>query len=494
MKTKISKNIGYWTSVVVVGITLGLALQFAKAWTEPTLPPPGGNVGAPLNTSGIGQFKEGGLMIHTAPVDAEHPNGLIVQNGNVGIGTTTNPARKLEVNGILRLPDNNQIEWGGPKNYIYGNNASNLLSFTTNGVERMKIDSNGNIGIGTPDIQSVLHAYATTADGSEAGRTNPLNILTLESRNISNKEYDGFGQAIAFRGVTYNNGTRRVLSRIVSAISDDSINTTRGTSLKFETSDNATNTNAPTEKVRIDYNGNVGIGTTEPKHGLTIKGRNMDVNGFKVDSTLGLYLDGSSTQSAGINFALNKNNLDKGGDAAIGIANYYTGFGSDVQAGDLGIESNQDIHLATSGSGMPKAPTRMIIKNNGNVGIGIIGPAYKLDVNGNARINGTVYPASDERLKTNIQEIPNALDKILNLRGVSFNWKKDNSPSDGVIAQEVEKVFPELVSTDDKGMKSVNYDGLIAPLIESVKQQQNQIDQQQKEIDELKAAIESLKK
>jgi trimeric autotransporter adhesin len=69
-----------------------------------------------------------------------------------------------------------------------------------------------------------------------------------------------------------------------------------------------------------------------------------------------------------------------------------------------------------------------------------------------------------------------ATDKIARLRGVTWEWRDDapddakEQPGMGVIAQEVEKVFPELVTTDDQGRKKVEYEGLIAPLIEAVKE------------------------
>ena len=69
-----------------------------------------------------------------------------------------------------------------------------------------------------------------------------------------------------------------------------------------------------------------------------------------------------------------------------------------------------------------------------------------------------------------------ATGKIRQLRGVSWEWREDapeeakEQPGLGVIAQEVEKVFPELVETTPEGLKKVNYEGLIAPLIEAVKE------------------------
>jgi hypothetical protein len=75
---------------------------------------------------------------------------------------------------------------------------------------------------------------------------------------------------------------------------------------------------------------------------------------------------------------------------------------------------------------------------------------------------------SDENLKTNILTVENGLETIKSLRGVTFDWKINQKPSIGVIAQELERVLPELVTDGDP--KTVNYNGLIAVLIEAVKE------------------------
>jgi len=97
---------------------------------------------------------------------------------------------------------------------------------------------------------------------------------------------------------------------------------------------------------------------------------------------------------------------------------------------------------------------------------------FRVYGNGNTWIAGTITQASDLRLKTNIQPLDNPLDKVLKLRGVSYSMKDDPTQSRkiGVIAQELEQEYPELVATDDKGMKSVAYANLTPVLIESVKE------------------------
>ena len=112
--------------------------------------------------------------------------------------------------------------------------------------------------------------------------------------------------------------------------------------------------------------------------------------------------------------------------------------------------------------------------NGGNVGIGTTSPSVKLEVNGDVKGDSFTY-TSDISYKKDVKTIKNPISKIQALRGVTFNWKKDNTPAIGLIAQEVEKVLPEVV-IGEEGNKGVSYGALVAPLIEAVKAQQEQID------------------
>ena len=116
--------------------------------------------------------------------------------------------------------------------------------------------------------------------------------------------------------------------------------------------------------------------------------------------------------------------------------------------------------------------------NTDRVGIGTTLPTTKLHIVGDVLVTGVTTSfdfnsTSDIRLKTNIKKIESPIEKILQISGVTFNWKKDNRSSVGVIAQEIESVFPELVQGEDP--KTVNYNGLIALLIECIKDQQIEI-------------------
>lgn len=115
----------------------------------------------------------------------------------------------------------------------------------------------------------------------------------------------------------------------------------------------------------------------------------------------------------------------------------------------------------------------VFVNASGNVGIGTDNPTEKLDVIGTVKATD-FNTTSDKNLKINIRTIENPLDKIAQIRGVNFEWKENSKPSVGVIAQEVEKVFPELVNGEST--KTVNYNGIIGLLIEAVKVQQEEID------------------
>ena len=149
-----------------------------------------------------------------------------------------------------------------------------------------------------------------------------------------------------------------------------------------------------------------------------------------------------------------------------------------------------------------------IFNNGGNVGIGTTTPTVKLEVNGRLKTQG-INELSDARYKKNITTLTNALANIEKLRGVSYDWKQNEFPEKnfdakhqiGLIAQELELVYPELVNTDAEGFKSVDYSKLVAVLIEAVKEQQNeinslqvQVSQQGTQMDELKASLTEIYK
>ena len=136
----------------------------------------------------------------------------------------------------------------------------------------------------------------------------------------------------------------------------------------------------------------------------------------------------------------------------------------------------------------------MVLWRDGRLGLGKRNPSCKLDVAGSICANGNPIN-SDERFKKDIEQLENSLSQLVQLEGVSYymrteEFKDRNFASGqqiGLIAQDVEKVYPELVMTMADGYKAVNYDGLIPVLIESLKEQQTIINQLEDKVSNMEA-------
>lgn len=146
---------------------------------------------------------------------------------------------------------------------------------------------------------------------------------------------------------------------------------------------------------------------------------------------------------------------------------------------------------------------RFYVDNSSTRALAVInGGADKFYVYGSGSVQAAVgyYTFSDATLKENVQPVPDALEKVLKLRGVTYFYKKTGDDKSGeaqakqlgLIAQEVEKIIPEVVSTNEKGIKSITYGNLVALLIESTKEQNKLVSDQKEKIAELQQKVESL--
>ena len=193
----------------------------------------------------------------------------------------------------------------------------------------------------------------------------------------------------------------------------------------------------------------VGIGTTNPTSKLHVVG---DVLVSGVVTATSFSGDGSNLTGVGLSAVQNINNSTQ----------YLTYVVSTGSTNSLGVTTTGLVFNPSTSS----------------LGIGTDNPQTNLYVVGDGFFTGIVTATdfnstSDAKLKTNVQVIEDPLEKVLQINGVSFNWIKDNKPSMGVIADNIQEVLPELVSDTDP--KTVNYNGLIGLLIECVKQQQEEI-------------------
>jgi hypothetical protein len=104
---------------------------------------------------------------------------------------------------------------------------------------------------------------------------------------------------------------------------------------------------------------------------------------------------------------------------------------------------------------------------------------------GDMTIGGDVNVSSDARLKSNIISLGSTLSKLLLIDGKSYTMINDGDKKIGVLAQDIQKVFPELVGTDDNQMLTVNYQGLVPVLINALKEQDNKIERLESLVEQL---------
>jgi hypothetical protein len=257
----------------------------------------------------------------------------------------------------------------------------------------------------------------------------------------------------------------------------------------------------------------LGIGTGDPKFNLDVSGTgrfigtvsasgyfgtNLSISGVSTfgNSTTGVKIDGNAgiiTSNTGIAITFFGNLSGTASTASFATTAFTLNSRTESQfnvafAQTAGISTNVIGGIASVTDLRVTGFSTVGVLTATNIGIGTTNPTSELFVNGNVFVSGIVTAtdydsASDIRLKENIQKIDNPIDKIIRIEGVTFDWKSNNKSSMGVIAQNIEKVFPQLVHGEDS--KTVNYNGIIGLLIECVKTQQEQIDNLNRRLDDL---------
>ena len=352
-------------------------------------------------------------------------NGDITAN-SVGIGISA-PHAKLEVNG---LGDNNvDIKVNGR---IQTGGSTGLGGVWLASDYSGFVGNNaGNIGFWTAGSGWNAFQINKTTGNIGIGTNNPTGRLQLNGGNTVSR---------------FNQWTNDTFLTMNDSVGIALLGSTAG--IPFVGSQSNTDFTiraANSEKVRVTTAGNVGIGTTNPMAKLHIV---EPSNGGDT-----LILD--SPDKPNIEFAYN------------GAKNYTITY---APSADSTFRDGINI-----GGGTNKSILNISTRNGGTV-----------------LVNGNSVQTSDLRLKKNISSIGQTLGKLLLLNGVLYNWKTEQDGSAkhaGVIAQEVEKVFPELVSTDSTGIKSVDYNGMVAPLIESIKEQQAQINELKQQVKDLESRL-----
>ena len=251
----------------------------------------------------------------------------------------------------------------------------------------------------------------------------------------------------------------------------------------------------------IYYNsGNVGIGNTNPTSTLDVTGT-ANVSSDLVVDNFTFFVD-ASENSVGIGTNEPQWPLQVVGSASIDGSTFFVSSGNDrvgIGTGTPGYNLDVNGDVRVSGDFQVwtdvATPAFYVEDATGLVGIRNFSPSYELDVVGDAKVDSLFYNGlqqlSDEKIKTNIKTIKNQLENINKLNPVSFEFnnvieKRKGQKGIGLIAQELEKIYPNLVSNTRENLKSVSYIDLIPYLIVAIQEQQIQIEELKQELKRIK--------
>jgi hypothetical protein len=399
-------------------------------------------------------------------------------SGNLGIGRTPTAAgtyKMLELDGAtggyMRL-----YAAGTLSGYFYSNATESGIGsvtsapfvFYTANTERMRLDSSGNLGIGVTPSAWSGYAALQTAGGSMWGSSN-LGILSTNTYFSSGYKYATTNFAEMYQ---QSSGAHTWYTAPSG---------TAGNAITF------------TQAMTLDASGRLSLGTTTASTGfssINLSGGPTGANtGIQLNYAGGAYGGGAITTvnaaGGGMSFFTFIGNvgsesytermrIDSSGNLLVGITSGATGlinagpvanktgiFGSASTAGNPGI---QGAHTANSATGY------VAYFSNSGSGTGLY-------ISNTAAWQST----SDARLKTDVKDL-NSTARLMALRPVDYLWKSQETSDEptkrnfGFIAQEVKDVFPELVGVAPDGMYSVEYTGLIAPLVKAIQELKAEFD------------------
>ena len=411
-------------------------------------------------------FNEDSLDLDFRVESNGNANMLFVDAGNdrVGIGTAS-PSHQLEIESssdadLLQIQStasaNNTVLRLGISGDVATLNASGdssgALAIKTYGSEKMRIDSSGNVGIGTTSPGMILDVDGSGAANDVARFSGP-NSGGLTFRNATSNEFiihTATSDALIF-GTNGNNERMRI---------DTSGNILAGkTSSTGVATGNIEVSNSSSASVQIEG------GTNEWS---MLVSSSADALRFYQDSTERMRIDSLGNVLLGTTNSLAFiTSEDSGASAA------FFGLSAGSSVGGVGISSRRDYALQLNRMGNDGAI--QAFRRGGT----IVG---SISVTGSATAYNT---SSDARLKDVTGEA-RGLEVINELNPVAYNWKESGQADEGLIAQEVMEIVPNAVSGSEEEMYQMDYSKLVVHLVKAVKEQQAQIDALQSEINLLK--------
>jgi len=422
------------------------------------------------------------------------PNGT----GTVcAFGMDSDPALTNSSTGSLNLVAGTDVRLAAG---IRGTGTYLPMTFYTGGSERMQINTSGNVGIG-------LTSPATKLDV-----VGPSSVTSFASTSALGVRVRGASSTNDYSGIDFSTTNQASPTARIGAYFSGS-----GSYLQFGTS-NSYGSGVTNTAMTIDYSGNVGIGTTSPESfggghkTLELSGSTTTEGGVFKTATSGSAGSGSSgtemimfTDSVGgkinvvsshpaIFYTANteRARIDSSGNLLVGQTSQTASekFGVTQSSATASTArfyasntsyTNDIVQISCARSGATteynaltvfdnNATLKMLIRANGNL----------------LNSNNSYGSLSDQRLKENIVDATPKLEKMNQVRIVNFNMIGDSQKQIGVVAQELEQIFPGIVEEDRDGMKGVKYSVFVPMLIKAMQEQQAMIE-------ELKADIAALK-
>lgn len=418
-------------------------------------------------------------------------------------------------------------------------NSTNYIQNRTTQQTASNFNISGNGAAGGTLTGNIVNATTQYNIGnsrilSNAGTNNLFAGVNAGNANTTGSNNSFFGRNAGAANTTGNNNT--IIGTSADVATNNPNNATAIGNRAFVESSDSLVLGSVNGKNGATSDTFVGIGTTSPNTPLDVEAQlppepnfiykpNLRITNFgrtsyiSSRSSRGTRSSPSATTSDDILLIIGAEGYTGSSFTNVGAASIYFVPTENWNSNNTGTR----IHFLTTANGSNSPSVRMTVNQDGNIGIGTgivnVTPAQKLDVLGNIRVgpsgsigcvedrDGTVIAgqcSSDLRFKKNITPFGNVLNNFSKLRPVNFYWRADEftnkqfgtNQSFGLIAQEVEQIFPELVSTDEQGYKVVNYSKLPLLTIQAVKELKTENDtlkqqlfQQQAQIDELKKFV-----
>jgi len=389
----------------------------------------------------------------------------------MSVGTNATPLEMLDVNGAIRIGNDftgtnaspiggkGTLRWNDSATRFEGWDGTNWVplsgSVNTDNQTALEVPVTPSGNLGSADVQAALVELQGDIDGI---------VPTIEN--------------VLTNGDVAADGQNLEIDKVRARDADG-----------LQLTDDANN------GIFIEDGGNVGIGTLNPGFLLDLSGQGLNQGPItSTDNILARFEQSANAAGGGIQIKGFRNTANA--SSFIDLRNETTdGGGSEYILGrlagvnvDIGEQGALAFYTNAGGTSNSGLTEQMRISSAGNVGIGMTNPTYKLHVNGRIRTNA-INETSDGRLKKDVKKIMNATELVKALDGVTYYWRTDEFPNMeledklqyGLIAQELEKVIPELVNTDSEGWKSVEYTHLVPILLEALKEQQAMVETLQEE-------------